>query len=77
MELANDGPRKGFEAILDGSMADNNIEVFSSPIRSLYLTKKERHLLVGLECGELRILTHDSDYLRQRLQNKLMEIGIL
>ena len=50
---------------------------FSSPIRSLYFTKLERHLLVGLENGEMRILAQDSDYLRQRLQQKLMEIGIL
>jgi len=75
--LANDGPRKGFEAVLDGSMSDNNIEPFSSPVRSMYLTRSERHLLVGLESGEMRILAQDSDYLRQRLQSKLMEIGIL
>lgn len=75
--MANDGPRQGLEAALDGSMDENVIPPFASPIRSLYLTKMERHLLVGLESGELRILAQDSDYLRQRLQRKLIEIGIL
>ena len=50
---------------------------FNSPIRSLYLTKSERHLFIGFESGEMRIICQDSEYLRQRLQSKLMEIGIL
>jgi hypothetical protein len=50
---------------------------FNSPIRSIYYTKKERHLIVGTENGEIRIFAQDSDYLRQRLQVKLEEIGIL
>jgi hypothetical protein len=57
LELANDGLRKGFEAVLDGSNAEDAQAPMSSPIRSLYLTKKERHLLVGLENGELRVMT--------------------
>jgi hypothetical protein len=77
LELAKDGPRRNFEAVLDGSMKDIGFEAFNSPVRSLYMTKQERHLLVGLESGELRILAQDSDYLRQRLQRKLQEIGIL
>jgi WD40 repeat protein len=77
LELACDGPRAGLEAVLDGSMEDSGIPPFASPVRSLYLTKWERHLIVGLESGELRILAQDSDYLRQRLQRKLIEIGIL
>jgi hypothetical protein len=50
---------------------------FTSPIRSMYFTKHERHLIVGTENGEIRIFAQDSDYLRQRLQVKLEEIGIL
>jgi hypothetical protein len=75
LELANDGPRRGLEAVLDGSSEE--CAVFSAPIRSLHLTKFERLLLVGLESGEIRQLAQDSDYLRQRLQRKLKEIGIL
>jgi WD40 repeat protein len=77
LELANDGPRKSFEAVLDGSNADEKQTPMVSPIRSLYMTKKEHHLLVGLESGELIVMTQDSDYLRRRLHYKLMEIGIL
>ena len=57
LELANDGLRKGFEAVLDGSNAEDSQAPMSSPIRSIYMTKKERHLLVGLENGELRVMT--------------------
>lgn len=58
---------------------DNEGERFSftSPIRSINYTKHERHLIVGTENGEIRIFAQDSDYLRQRLQLKLEEIGIL
>jgi hypothetical protein len=61
--------------VLDGSSEECG--PFNAPIRSLYLTKLERLLLVGLESGEIRQLAQDSDYLRQRLQRKLKEIGIL
>lgn len=77
LELANDGPRLGLECLLDSSTADYLIDAFPSPIRSLHLTRQERHLLVGLETGELRVLAHDSDYLRARLHRKLQELGIL
>lgn len=77
LELANDGPRQGFEAVLDGSMEEHNIPAMSHPIRSLHMTRLERHLIAGLESGEMRILAQDPNYLRQRLQNKLIEIGIL
>lgn len=77
LELAFDGPRQGLEAILDGSTTDYQIDVFPSPIRSIHLTRQERHLLVGLETGELRIMAHDPDYLRERLHRKLQELGIL
>lgn len=58
-------------------MEESGIPAFASPIRALHLTRMERHLVVGLESGEMRILAQDSDYLRQRLQKKLIEIGIL
>jgi hypothetical protein len=51
--------------------------IITSPIRSLLLTRQERQLIVGMESGELRVFAQDSDYLRQRLQRKLEEIGIL
>ena len=79
LELANDGPRTGLTVLLDGSTKDINykMDCFPSPIRSLHLTKSERHLIVGLETGELRVLVPDSDYLRDRLHRKLQELGIL
>jgi hypothetical protein len=40
-------------------------------------SRGEMHLLVGDEKGRLRVLVQDSDYLRERLQSKLIEIGIL
>jgi WD40 repeat protein len=54
LQLAKDGPRTGQEAVLDGKEGDQG--PFSSSIRSLYLTHKERHLVVGLESGDIRIL---------------------
>ena len=78
--MANDGPRKGLEAVLDGVLEDpedDNSGPITSPIRSIYYTKNEKHLIVGTESGEIRIFSQDSDYLRQRLQRKLEEIGIL
>lgn len=79
MEIANDGPRRGLDAVLDGSIesADGEITCLKSPIRSLLLTKNERHLVVGTESGEISVYAQDSNYLRQRLQKKLEEIGIL
>jgi hypothetical protein len=81
LDLASDGLRTGLEAVIDGSVkdasTDNRVSPFNSAIRSIYLTKQERHLIVGLESGEMRILAQDSDYLRHRLQRKLISIGIL
>jgi len=77
LELANDGPRTGLEAVIDGNLDTGAIPPFAAPIRSIYLTAQEMHLIVGDELGNVRILVQDSDYLRQRLQRKLMEIGIL
>jgi neurobeachin-like protein 1/2 len=58
LELSNVGSKFEFESIIDGrSQDDNEQKPFASPIRSIYLTKQERHLIVGLENGEIRILT--------------------
>ena len=48
---------------------------YQSPIHSLTLTSGEMHLLVGLENGMLCISTLDAEYLRQRLQRKLADLG--
>lgn len=77
LELTNYGSRYDFESVLDGSNPEFDQGPFNSPIRCIYLTKQERHLIVGLENGCLRLLAQDSDYLRRRLHSKLMEIGIL
>jgi hypothetical protein len=83
LELANDGSRKALPAIIDGLPINLNdpqsleINGFNAPIRSLTLTTKERHLLVGLETGELYILALNAQYIRNRLQGKLQSIGIL
>ena len=79
MTLANTGARRDLDAVFDGSSDEvaNVYAPFNSPIRSLRLTRHERHLIVGLQNGEVRILAQNSDYLRQRLQKKLIEIGIL
>lgn len=75
--LANNGSRRDLESVIDGFMDRPLNQRFSSPIRSLLLTNQERHLIVGLESGEIRLLAQDSEYLRKRLHKKLMEIGIL
>lgn len=55
LDLSNDGPRSGTEGVIDGSQPEENIEPFNSPIRSICLSHQERHLLVGLESGCLRV----------------------
>lgn len=47
----------------------------SVPIHSLAITNGEMHLLVGLATGSIRIYTLNADYLRQRLQRKLADLG--
>ena len=60
-----------------GGVGSLVIAPFASPIRSLYLTANERHLLVGDDDGNIRVITQDSNYLRERLEKKLIEYGIL
>lgn len=56
LELSNVGSKWDFESVIDGRNVEEEQKPFNSPIRSIYLTKQERHLLIGLESGELRIL---------------------
>lgn len=63
--------------MMDGYTEDYMISAMSSPIRSLCLTRHERHVLVGLEDGEMRVFAHDPEYLREKLHVKLVEIGVL
>jgi WD40 repeat protein len=63
LELSHVGSKLDFDSIIDGrSQDDNDQKPFASPIRSIYLTKQERHLIVGLENGEIRILAQVSNF---------------
>lgn len=77
LQMADDGARKGMVHVVDGSSESMSLTPFATPIRSLLLTARERHLVVGLESGEMRILAQDPEYLRYRLHQHLHEIGIL
>ena len=48
---------------------------FESSIHSLSLTPKERHLIVGLGNGCMRIVALNAQYLRDRLQERLSSLG--
>jgi hypothetical protein len=75
LSLANDGPRKGFAATVDGSCEQHKVPAFPAPIRSIAMSEHERHLMVGLENGLVYMLAPDSNYLRQRLQKQLEYLG--
>ena len=75
MGLADDGPRKGFAAVVDGSCDSQRVPPFPAPIRSICMSENERHLMVGLQNGEVYVLAPDSNYLRQRLQKQLEYLG--
>lgn len=75
LKLADDQGREGLEAVLDG--ATLTLPPFGSPVRSLFLTNKEAHLVVGLETGHIRVLVHDSEYLRVQLHTRLQKTGFL
>jgi WD40 repeat protein len=74
LKLANDQGREGLDAVVDGSAG---AKAFSSPVRSLFFTAKEQHLVVGLESGHMRIMTNDSEYLRVQLHSRLQRTGFL
>jgi hypothetical protein len=59
LQIANSGPRRDFDSVIDGS-DDKEIGSFTSPIRSMYLTHQERLLIVGLESGQIRFLAQVS-----------------
>lgn len=75
LSLANDGARKGFEAVIDGSCEQHKVPAFPAAVRSLAMSEHERHLMVGLDNGQVYILAPDSNYLRQRLQKQLEYLG--
>jgi len=75
LSLANDGARKGFEAVIDGSCEQHKVPCFPAAVRSLAMSEHERHLMVGLDNGQVYILAPDSNYLRQRLQKQLEYLG--
>ena len=50
---------------------------FCSPIRSICLSSNEQYMFVGLESGELRILSQDPSYLRPKLRMALKVLGFL
>ena len=77
LELANDGPRTGSPTVIDGKHNESDSAPFESAIRSIELTKYERHLIVGFDSGDICVLTIDPEYLRKRLKNKLFNLGIL
>jgi hypothetical protein len=51
------------------------VPAFPSAVRSLALTAGERHLLVGLETGQMYVLCPDAAYLRSRLKQRLQTLG--
>jgi len=59
----------------DGSDERRGIRAFNSAVHSLAMSKDEMHLLVGLGNGEVCIYTPDAQYLRERLQKKLSNLG--
>ena len=61
LNKADNGARTGLQSVIDGSSADDDIPPFPSPIRSMCFTMNERHLVVGLETGEVRILAQVSN----------------
>ena len=79
LRLAVNGCRQGLEGVIDGAEEGSSFSQgpFLTPIRTLYLTAQERLLIVGLESGEVRFLSQDSEYLKRRLTQKLTSIGIL
>ncbi|CAE7469550.1 sel-2, partial [Symbiodinium microadriaticum] len=46
LELSNVGSKWEFQSVLDGSNAEEYQKPFNSPIRSIYLTQQERHMIV-------------------------------
>ena len=65
----------------NGAFATHSVPPFPTPITSIHLTRRcsspipERHILVGTQGGQLYILALDAQYLRERLQEKLANLG--
>lgn len=58
-----------------GGVQVHGTPAFPAPIRSLALTQRERHLLVGLDNGLMYVLAPDAEYLRLRLKKRLENLG--
>ena len=59
----------------DGSDETRGLKAFQSPVHALCLSSNDMHLLVGLGNGDVCIYTPDAQYLRDRLQTKLTDLG--
>mmetsp|Transcript_19054 Transcript_19054/g.22719 ORF Transcript_19054/g.22719 Transcript_19054/m.22719 type:complete len:997 (+) Transcript_19054:413-3403(+) len=75
LKLADNDSRVGFDAVVDGSCEQHKVPAFPAPIRSLAMSEHERHLMVGLQNGQVYMLAPDSNYLRKRLQKQLEYLG--
>ena len=66
---------------INGSMKTSSqllpqgLSPFETSISSLSLTPKERHLVIGLNNGRVRIVALNAQYLRDRLQERLSSLG--
>ena len=65
---------------INGSMKSSplmphGLPSFQNAIHSLSMTPKERHLVVGLSNGAVRIVALNAQYLRDRLQERLSSLG--
>ncbi|KDO24135.1 hypothetical protein SPRG_22262 [Saprolegnia parasitica CBS 223.65] len=59
----------------DGSDETRGLKAFQSPIHALCFSSNDMHLLVGLGNGDVCVYTPDAQYLRDRLQTKLTDLG--
>lgn len=65
---------------LDGACSEslllpNGMPPFEAAIRTFSVTPGEAHLIVALDNGQIRIVAYDAQYLRDRLQARLSELG--
>ena len=56
-------------------LVPRGLPAFEASINSLSFTPGERHLMVGLDNGTVRVLALDAQYLRDRLQGRLNSLG--
>ncbi|KAF0685030.1 Aste57867_23059 [Aphanomyces stellatus] len=61
--------------VLEFDGSDRATRGFQSPIHALCLSRDEMHLMVGLGNGDVCIYTPNAEYLRERLQKRLTNLG--